>query len=361
MPGLASVEGDRDVGVHAQVSRLARGGVHPGGDVAGDHGSVRGVEHLYRSGGRIPRLAVEAGTEDRVDDRPRPRQRGGQVVGADLSKASPETPQVGARISRQLTRGPQQQRLGLVPAVSQQTHRNQTVSSVVALAAEDPDRAGTSDQLSLAREGVARSLHQIKGRHAALLDRPAIDPAHCLSVEKGLGPASGSHLGRSVPTALRGRRSPSSGRVWTRRDHGRRHLARVGQRNRQIDALRLRPAACLSVQTQDGWLGADDLDVAGRTPPTQCLDRRLLRREPSCEVARRPRPPGGIFELAGAEQPISQAGPTLDRLLNPPDLDHVDPNYGVITADVVSPSGSRSPRTMLPVLLSPSTALPAMK
>ena len=71
---------------------------------------------------------------------------------------------------------------------AQQAGRNQAVSPVVSLAADNGDRPVRGQPLDPAGYAGSRPLHEIEPRHAALLDRPAIDRAHLLGVRERCEP-----------------------------------------------------------------------------------------------------------------------------------------------------------------------------
>ncbi len=70
------------------------------------------------------------------------------------------------------------------PGLAQQARDDEPIAAVVALAAYDRHGPIRREALERACDAGAGALHQIEARHAALLDRPAIDGAHRLGVGK---------------------------------------------------------------------------------------------------------------------------------------------------------------------------------
>ena len=157
---------------------------------------------------------------------------------------------------------------------------------------------------------LARALHQVQRRHAALLDRPAVDRPHLLGVGQRLQPARQAHASTATaaampcvcvsetltvfPELVR----PPLGRA--RQPHGRRLVA-----------------------------AAEDLDVA--PAPLAQLERlrdRLLGAEPRGQVHRGPRARGRVGALAVGEQPLRQRGAPGERALEAVDLQEVDADAG---------------------------------
>ena len=190
------------------------------------------------------------------------------------------------------------------------------------------------DQLPSRGRAPAGDLHQVKRRDAALLDRPAVRPAHSGGVEERFEPGRESPRppAYAVPAA-RAREHDGGGIV-----------PRVGQRDREAR----RPARRRATQparagSSSGAGSPTTSKSSGREAAAQRLDRRLLGGEPGREVtagtgasARRRaahrRRTGGRRGAGRASQ-----GP-----LDPIDLDQVDPErrdararrQGVITAEV---------------------------
>ncbi len=97
VPDLGRVEADRQVGLDRDALDLAARGIDPGGDVAGDHRRAAAVDRLDRRGGRLPRRALEAGAEDRVDDRPEPSSQASRSSGPPRARARAPRPRSPSR------------------------------------------------------------------------------------------------------------------------------------------------------------------------------------------------------------------------------------------------------------------------
>ena len=144
VPQLGPVEAHRDVGLHRRSLHLARRGIDAGGDVGRHDRRPAAVDRLDRGVRGRARCPREPGAEDRVHDHPGSRERRRNILRAHLDSCALESPQVGRRVSRELVRGPQQERLDLVSGVGQPPGGDQPVAAVVALAADDPDRSAAA-------------------------------------------------------------------------------------------------------------------------------------------------------------------------------------------------------------------------
>ncbi len=115
-----------------------------------------------------------------------------------------------------------------------------------------------------------------------------------------------------------------------------------------------------------------NLDVPGRGPAPERLDRGFLRREAGGQMPARPAASPAVGELGGSEETIGEARPAAQRPLNPLDLDQVDPRTADLprahgTSAAASPDdvdeeldASWTPRTKRAIELSPSIRPPAM-
>ena len=72
----------------------------------------------------------------------------------------------------------------------------------------------------------------------------------------------------------------------------------------------------------------DDLDVERAAAAAQGLDRRLLGRETSSKMLARSAPPLAGGDLRRPEEALSQPRAAAERVLDPFDLDQVDPERG---------------------------------
>ena len=188
----------------ADALDLAGRGVDARGDVAGDDrraGLVGGVDRRLRRAREARRRSRSRRSRRRSPPEPasaaRPRRP---------PRSSMHPPSSRSRFARgvvaELVGRPEQEDLHLVAGLTQQARGDEAVAAVVALAAEDPDRApGRGDPLGLAGDGRARGLHQLQRGNAALLDRPGVDRAHAVGVEERVEPASGPRRSGYPPGA----------------------------------------------------------------------------------------------------------------------------------------------------------------
>ena len=116
---------------------------------------------------------------------PDPASRAARVVPQRLR---PEPLQVGRRVAAQLLRRPDQQRLDLMARLGEVARGDEPVAGVVALSAEDPDRALGREVGDRGRHLAPGRLHQLERGHPLLLDRPAVDRAHAVGVVEGVQP-----------------------------------------------------------------------------------------------------------------------------------------------------------------------------
>ena len=126
----------------------------------------------------------EARAEDRVDD-----DRGvAERVGVERLVRAVEPLQVGRCVALVLGGVGEQQDAHGPAQLAQQAPGDEPVAAVVALAADDRDRAARDEAVGLQRQAGAGALHEIERRHAALLDRPAVGRAHLLGAGQRLEP-----------------------------------------------------------------------------------------------------------------------------------------------------------------------------
>jgi hypothetical protein len=193
---LRGVEADGDVRVDRHALSLAAGCVHAGGDVGGHDGGAAGVDRLDGGVGGRPRRAREAGAEDGVDDDPGALEGGGDLSRGDLSHRARVAIEVGLRVGGQLAGRPEQECLDLVAGLGQEACRDEAVTPVVSLAADDARRALPSYLPSCLGNPSARRLHQLERRHSLLVDRPRVGRPHPRGVVQRRQPVARLHGGR---------------------------------------------------------------------------------------------------------------------------------------------------------------------
>src|SRR5262245_41110835 len=99
------------------------------------------------------------------------------------------------------------------------------------------------------------------------------------------------------------------------------------ERERERDALRGGSFRGAAVEAKGGWVPVSplDLDVAeAEAADAERLQRRLLGGEPGGEVWTGPPARACIGELAGPEHALGERRTTLERPLEPLDLEQVD-------------------------------------
>ena len=201
--------------------------------------------------GGLARSAVEAGAEDRVDDRPRARQRALGLALAKLAPAAVEPLEVGGRVVAELVGRPQQQDLHAVAGPLQQARGDQAVAAVVALAADDPDRArrGRSASVS-ATAAPAASISSSEG-----IPRSSI-AQRSIALMPSASRSGASHRRTPTPAAYPAvLPAPSRRGGGSDRQHdGRGGLARVRERDgqRQPRALGARPRPVRGARSAGG-------------------------------------------------------------------------------------------------------------
>ena len=134
------MEADRQIGLDRDAFDLAVRRVDPRCDVAGDDRCPAAVDRLDRRVDRAARGALEAGAEDRVNQRSGAGERVVEIRRIGLARVR-KALQVGGRVVRQLGVRRQQERLDLEAGLGEAARRDQPVAAVVALPADDPYRA----------------------------------------------------------------------------------------------------------------------------------------------------------------------------------------------------------------------------
>jgi hypothetical protein len=96
----------------------------------------------------------------------------------------------------------------------------------------------------------------------------------------------------------------------------------MGERDTQLDPTLASDGRGLAVKTESGRLAGDHLDLAkGNRAGPKSFDRCLLGGEAGGEVLGRPAAGTSVCELLRLKEAIGQAGLSLERPLDPTDLD----------------------------------------
>ena len=321
-PSLAAWKLTVAVALHAVALDLAGGGIDPGGDVGGDHRGAAGVDRLDRGGRRLARRAREAGAEDRVDHRPRPRR----------APPAPRPRRPRAPDRRSGRGSPRRRRRARRPATAAAPRPRDPVRSRRAATSPSPPLLPLPQTTRIGPSGrAARPPRRAPGRRPPsapatgtplLLDRPGVGRPHRVGVEQRIEPAL--HR-RSVPS----RCAPGLRRLAT--DDGRGQLTRVRERDRERMPSRSAIAAASPLRARRG----------GRSPPpTTSISCMRMPPRPSAFIAaslaanRAARwRPGRARRAANSsssrdEQARGQARAPLERALEALDLDQVDAESG---------------------------------
>jgi hypothetical protein len=130
-------------------------------------------------------------------------------------------------------------------------------------------------------------------------------------------------------------------------------LARVRERDPQLDPLLGRGLRRPSVQPDPGRLSSLDLDFAqAEVAAAQRLQRCLLGAEAGRQVLSRTAPGARVLELGGGENAIRQARMALEGALEALDLQQVDADRGrdrYLSTPITVLVRPRSPSSPLPV------------
>src|SRR5205807_2127031 len=109
--------------------------------------------------------------------------------------------EVRVRVAPQLVGRAEQQHPHLATQLAQQPRAHQSVAAVVALAADDGDRARWRQLLYMRREARPRALHQLDPRDPALADRPLVEGPLLSGVGQWLEPVRKRHAATATAAA----------------------------------------------------------------------------------------------------------------------------------------------------------------
>ena len=168
------------------------------------------------------------------------------------------------------------------------------------------------------REPLPRALHQLGPGDAAILDRPAVDPAHRLGVQQRLQPARPAHCATATAPADR---------------------RRVRQRDLDLDSELIRSRARAAGEPHPRRpAAAEHLDVL---PAPRLQGERLrdsfLGAEPGRQVHHRASAAGRVGALAFGEEPLGEPRTARQGALEALDLQEVDPDPGHRSARLYLP------------------------
>jgi hypothetical protein len=186
-PALGEPERDRHPGAHTVRIHGAGIRVGSGGHVQGEDLRRGVVEDAGQAPDRIAQLAAGPGPEQRVHGDLRLPELLGQIfLGAVRAERTDGNPglfrryEIAERVRGEFIAFTDDPARDVGTPLLEVPRRNESISAVVALAAEDDDaavrtEAGLGDDLGAAAAGA---LHEIQAGNPEFLDSPAVDLAH---------------------------------------------------------------------------------------------------------------------------------------------------------------------------------------
>ena len=316
------MEADRDRRLDRRAGDLAGRGVDPRGDVGGDHRHPAAVDGLDRGRRGVARRALETGAEDRVDDRPGAVERGRGVVTAELAKGRVEALQIGRGIAGQLAGRPQQQHLDLVArsrrAGEPRPARRRRCCPCRRRSGSGPVRpppaaasASASPAASISSsDGTPRS--EIAHASVARIDSASCSGSSQVSTQRRLPPLPARQTRSALTTAA------AISREW------------VSETESSSPSVAADSAAepCRRRRGASSPPPSTSTSCSRRPPMPSAFSAASL----AAKRAARWRPgraaPARVRELGGAEDPLGERRPALERALETLDLDQVDADPG---------------------------------